>query len=482
MVLRANKPVDSWSSIGVELGRFLKVKTNFHFQPFSANQSLFFLRNPSDRDHLLKIGVWSCNSYAFKFVNWSSKENLYTQSNNEVSSGSWVLIQGVPFSLWNQITFQTIGTKLGGLIQVSPFTANGWDISVMKLKVKGPLVVGFSKLHINFKPFPFSATVSLAIDQSENIISSFGRITIKKEELELSSTPKSPSQEEIQARSIPAMANQDEENPDFAVKGPAVDLSLDDFPVFATVQLGSKVSTSNGVQSQSLPLELTAHPAGASSAASPLRMLRHSEMLINGIIVNKGTHKVQTVTLDVVCEAHVPTSPTSVHTDENWVKHKQVGTFPKGFLDKMKGTNGDKYLDHHSTPSLSEDSAHILNQGGICSKFATDNIDPAAEIIPDTFDNSNCVVNIENGIGERVESLMDKRLQQSNGYFGKILEPCGSSSEMESKQVNGSFDSFVAETENWNSDKELEDGEVQLEGPEFDLNQKESQMGVIQVL
>lgn len=139
-------------------------------------------------------------------------------------------VQGVPFSLWNQNTFETIGAKIGGLAQVSPFTANGWDVSVMKLKVKG-LSSGVSKIIINYKPLPFSAFVSLAADQSENIISPFGRMLIKKQELSGGSVspPATSYSGKAQSNPLEKQSQSTSKSTNCVVNGPAVDLSLNEF-------------------------------------------------------------------------------------------------------------------------------------------------------------------------------------------------------------------------------------------------------------
>lgn len=139
IVIKASNNVKDWKAIGFELGKSFKFNNNFHFQPFSSIQALFCIKNPSEREFLFNYGVWNQWDLDFTFVAWSSKEDTILSNPIQITKPSWVLVRGVPFSLWNSKTFESIGAKCGGLIQVSPYSLNGWDILVLKLQVKAPL-------------------------------------------------------------------------------------------------------------------------------------------------------------------------------------------------------------------------------------------------------------------------------------------------------------------------------------------------------
>lgn len=178
---------------------------------------------------------------------------------------------------------------------MSPFTANGWDVSVMKLKVKG-LSSGVSKIIINYKPLPFSAFVSLAADQSENIISPFGRMLIKKQELSGGSVspPATSYSGKAQSNPLEKQSQSTSKSTNCVVNGPAVDLSLNEFPTIATVRLGPQKSPNERKLSQSTssdPVKASTQivqQTASSSATSSFRKLSEDEILVNGVILDKG--------------------------------------------------------------------------------------------------------------------------------------------------------------------------------------------------
>lgn len=165
VVLSADVEVVFWDLIGNHLGMSLEKNEVFYLQPFSTSKAMFKVPNSEMRKELLSKSGWSFNGVNFSFLPWSSKLNLLSYEEVLSIQSNWIEVKGIPFSLWNQKTFETIGAKCGGLLEVSEDTRNGWNLSVMKLKVRGPVENGQKIVEVNYKTQPFRALIEKATDQ-----------------------------------------------------------------------------------------------------------------------------------------------------------------------------------------------------------------------------------------------------------------------------------------------------------------------------
>lgn len=67
-----------------------------------------------------------------KLESWS--DDLHRCPNVIASYGGWVAICDLPFHLWSKSTFEMIGSKCGGLIEVDRRTSNFENLFQARLK------------------------------------------------------------------------------------------------------------------------------------------------------------------------------------------------------------------------------------------------------------------------------------------------------------------------------------------------------------
>ncbi|KAI3966537.1 hypothetical protein MKW92_036515 [Papaver armeniacum] len=163
------------------MGKKFKFAGDFHLQPVSSTRALFCIENTIEREYLFKQEPWFFEYIQFKFVPWSSGMNLLSPAEIVEVSARWILVGGVPFSLWNSETFEMIGAQCGGLLEVSHFSKFGLNLSAIKLRVKGPLQSDAFTIQVNHKDMQFTASVSVAADQSERMEGTTGRIKVSAE-------------------------------------------------------------------------------------------------------------------------------------------------------------------------------------------------------------------------------------------------------------------------------------------------------------
>ncbi|KAI3876306.1 hypothetical protein MKW92_016041 [Papaver armeniacum] len=178
VVIEAKSRIQSWERVGASISERFKFGGDFHLQPVSSTRALFFIENTKEREYLIQQEPWFFEYIQLQFVPWSSNMNLLSAADIVEISAKWVLVKGVPFSLWNSEMFETIGAQCGGLLEVSHFTKFGLNLSAIKLRVKGPLLSDAFTIQVNHKPMPFTVSVSVAADQSEKMESTTGRIRI----------------------------------------------------------------------------------------------------------------------------------------------------------------------------------------------------------------------------------------------------------------------------------------------------------------
>ncbi|KAI3902111.1 hypothetical protein MKW92_019215, partial [Papaver armeniacum] len=178
IVLSADVEQVDWKLVGNHLGKGLEKNEEFFLQPFSPSKAMFKVPNSAMREELLSKSAWNFNNITFKFSLWSSKINLISNEEVENINTSWILVSGVPFSLWNHKTFETIGSKCGGLLEIADETKFGWNLSYMKLKVRGPVEKSPIIVDVNFKTLLFRALIERSTDQSPIINNGLSRIKV----------------------------------------------------------------------------------------------------------------------------------------------------------------------------------------------------------------------------------------------------------------------------------------------------------------
>ncbi|KAI3953371.1 hypothetical protein MKX01_042349 [Papaver californicum] len=151
------------------MGERFKFAGNFHLQPISSTRALFCIENTKEREYLFKQEPWVFEDNQFQFVPWSSSMNLLSAVEIVEIAAKWVLVRGVPFSLWNSDMFEKIGAQCGGLLEVSHFSKFGLNLSAIKLRVKGPLRSDAFTIQVTHKPVSFTVSVIVATDQSERM-------------------------------------------------------------------------------------------------------------------------------------------------------------------------------------------------------------------------------------------------------------------------------------------------------------------------
>ncbi|KAI3854383.1 hypothetical protein MKX03_005503 [Papaver bracteatum] len=178
VVIKSKSRIHSWEGVGEAMSERFKFANDFHLQPVSSTQALFCIEITDEREYLFKQEPWVFENNQFKFVRWSSSMNLLSADEIVDTSAKWVLVKGVPLSLWNSEMFEIIGAQCGGLLQVSHFTKFGLNLSAIKIRVKGPLLSDAFTIRVNHNHVLFTASVSVAADQSESMESATGRIKI----------------------------------------------------------------------------------------------------------------------------------------------------------------------------------------------------------------------------------------------------------------------------------------------------------------
>ncbi|KAI3854384.1 hypothetical protein MKX03_005504 [Papaver bracteatum] len=185
VVIQAKSHIHSWDRVGASMSERFKFGGDFHLQPVSSTRALFFVENTKEREYLFQQEPWFFEYIQLQFVPWSSNMNLLSASEIVEISAKWVLVKGVPLTLWNSEMFESIGARCGGLREVSHFTKFGLNLSAIKLRVKGPLLSDAFTIQVNHKPMPFTVFVSVAADQSEKMESTTGRIRISSKKSSL---------------------------------------------------------------------------------------------------------------------------------------------------------------------------------------------------------------------------------------------------------------------------------------------------------
>ncbi|KAI3878478.1 hypothetical protein MKX03_007258, partial [Papaver bracteatum] len=178
VVLSADVEIVQWELVGKHLGMSLEKDEEFFLQPFSNSKAMFKVQNTEMRKELFSKAVWEFNGITFSFLPWTSQLNLLSEEDITKVQSCWIMVNGVPFSLWNLKTFETIGAKCGGLLEVSEDTKNGYNLSVIKLKVRGPVDSLPKVVEVNFKSLPFRALIERAEDQSSLICNDLRRIKV----------------------------------------------------------------------------------------------------------------------------------------------------------------------------------------------------------------------------------------------------------------------------------------------------------------
>ncbi|KAI3835163.1 hypothetical protein MKX03_005499, partial [Papaver bracteatum] len=178
VVIKSKSHIYSWEGVGAAMIERFKFESDFHLQPVSSTRALFCIRNTKERENLFKQEAWDFENNQFQFVPWSSSMNLLSPDEIVDISAKWVLVIGVPFSLWNSEMFERIGAQCGGLLLVSHFTKFLLNLSAIKLRVKGPLPSDAFSIQVNHNHVPFTASVSIAADQSERMECTTGRLQI----------------------------------------------------------------------------------------------------------------------------------------------------------------------------------------------------------------------------------------------------------------------------------------------------------------
>ncbi|KAI3838993.1 hypothetical protein MKX03_009708 [Papaver bracteatum] len=149
VVIEAKSHIESWEKVGAAMSKKFKLAGDFHLQPVSSTRALFCIENTTEREYLFKQEPWFFEYVEFRFVPWSSGMNLLSTAEIVEISARWVLVRGVPFSLWNSDTFEMIGAQCGGLLEVSNFSKFGLNLSAIKLRVKGPLLSDAFTIQVN---------------------------------------------------------------------------------------------------------------------------------------------------------------------------------------------------------------------------------------------------------------------------------------------------------------------------------------------
>ncbi|KAI3854385.1 hypothetical protein MKX03_005505 [Papaver bracteatum] len=166
VVIKAKSHIQSWERVGASMSQRFKFGGDFHLQPVSSTRTLFIVENTKEREYLFQQEPWFFEYIQLQFVPWSSNMNLLSASEILEASAKWVLVKGVPLTLCNSEIFEIIGAQCGGLLEVSHFTKFGLNLSAIKLRVKGPLLSDAFTIQVNYKPLPFTVSVSVAADQS----------------------------------------------------------------------------------------------------------------------------------------------------------------------------------------------------------------------------------------------------------------------------------------------------------------------------
>ncbi|KAI3889888.1 hypothetical protein MKX03_017811, partial [Papaver bracteatum] len=178
VVLSADVEFVPWELVGKHLDMSLEKDEEFFLHPFSNSKAMFKVMNTEMRNELFSKDVWELNGISFSFLPWTSQLNLLSEEDIIKVQSCWIVIKGVHFSLWNLKTFETIGAKCGGLLEVSEDTKNGYNLSVMKLKVRGPVDSIPKVVEVNFKSLPFRALIERAEEQSSLICNGLHRIKV----------------------------------------------------------------------------------------------------------------------------------------------------------------------------------------------------------------------------------------------------------------------------------------------------------------
>lgn len=132
VVIEADSPLCSWDGIKAKMGKLFPLLSNYHFQPFSATQAILKVINAKERVWLFNHDRWSHEGRWLSFIPWSSKLNIILEQEISNLNSKWLTVVGVPLSLWNFESFESIGAKCGGLMQVATATKMGWDNTLQK--------------------------------------------------------------------------------------------------------------------------------------------------------------------------------------------------------------------------------------------------------------------------------------------------------------------------------------------------------------
>ncbi|KAK9094798.1 hypothetical protein Scep_026267 [Stephania cephalantha] len=111
-------PVHGWNLVEymVRAGTKREVK----LCPFGPDRALLECVDLNEKELVLKHGKALGGALVAKVESWSLRNHA---ENSCITYGEgWIRINGLPWNMWNQCVFQTIGDKYGGLLKVSKGT------------------------------------------------------------------------------------------------------------------------------------------------------------------------------------------------------------------------------------------------------------------------------------------------------------------------------------------------------------------------
>ncbi|EXB80244.1 hypothetical protein L484_025093 [Morus notabilis] len=156
---------EGWTEISKGLSE--KLERKVRVSPLFADRAILWCQSDYERDTLVKEGsVHIRNQHAITIKRWC----IETHWKNVKIEGraSWIGIEVLPLHMWNSHTFNVIGNKLGGLLNMADDTAwleflpyakiqvkgmtKGFIPSTMEIRCWGKRTLGFFNLDNNMKP------------------------------------------------------------------------------------------------------------------------------------------------------------------------------------------------------------------------------------------------------------------------------------------------------------------------------------------
>lgn len=109
--------------------------------PLAADRVVLWCLDEEDKRRMEKMGFCVIPDVGeVKFVRWNPDSQL---TNLLIAcSDSWIGIEGLPLNLWNQHVFNVLGSKCGGLLEISRSTVDLTCLTHAEVKLKG-LAGGF---------------------------------------------------------------------------------------------------------------------------------------------------------------------------------------------------------------------------------------------------------------------------------------------------------------------------------------------------